>query len=77
MEEDITHLESKDSEPIRHKASPPGWLQVGAIAAASAFAGGIAAAWWYRKTLSKLQQAAEIPQNSNFSSQSPDSPEED
>jgi hypothetical protein len=26
------------------------------VAAASALAGGLAAAWWYRKTLSKLNQ---------------------
>jgi len=31
---------------------------VGAVAAASAVAGGLAAAWFYRKTLTRLQQAA-------------------
>jgi hypothetical protein len=30
-------------------------LKVGLISAASAIVGGLAAAWWYRKTLSKLQ----------------------
>jgi hypothetical protein len=34
-----------------------GWLKLGLIAAASALAGGLAAAWWYRNTLSKLNQA--------------------
>jgi len=32
---------------------------VGAVAAASAVAGGLAAAWFYRQTLTRLQQAAE------------------
>jgi hypothetical protein len=30
---------------------------MGLLAAASALAGGLAAAWWYRKTLSRLQEA--------------------
>ena len=34
-----------------------GWVKVGAIAAASAALGGLAAAWFYRKTLSQLQEA--------------------
>jgi hypothetical protein len=34
-----------------------GWIKVGAIAAASALAGGLAAAWYYRKTLETLRQA--------------------
>ena len=34
-----------------------GWLKMGAIAAASALAGGLAAAWFFRKTLAQLQQA--------------------
>jgi hypothetical protein len=36
-------------------------LQVGAIAATSALAGGIAVALWHRKTLSKLQNSSETP----------------
>ena len=44
----------------------PGWFKVTAIAAASALAGGLAAAWFYRKTVSRLQNAVETPQNSNF-----------
>jgi len=35
-----------------------GWLTMGALAAAaSALAGGLAAAWFYRKTLARLRQA--------------------
>jgi hypothetical protein len=34
-----------------------GWLRVGTIAAASAVLGGLAAAWFYRKTLTQLQEA--------------------
>jgi len=38
------------------------WLRVGAVAAASAALGGLAAAWFYRKTLSRLREAEnEIP----------------
>jgi hypothetical protein len=35
----------------------PAWLKVGAIAAASALAGGLAAAWYYRTTLDTLRKA--------------------
>jgi len=48
------------------KAGPnlPSWLKVGAVAAASALAGGIAAAWFYRKTLTRLRQEEErLPEN--------------
>ena len=33
------------------------WLKVGTIAAASAVLGGLAAAWFYRKTLTQLREA--------------------
>jgi len=33
------------------------WVKVGVIAAASALAGGMAAAWFYRKTLNTLRNA--------------------
>jgi hypothetical protein len=39
---------------------------VGAVAAASALAGGLVAAWWYRNTLHKLRQAEESDQNPHF-----------
>lgn len=50
-------VESGLSE-IGEQAKPtlPAWLKVGAVAAATALAGGIAAAWIYRKTLTKLRQ---------------------
>lgn len=44
----------------------PRWIKVSAIAAASAVVGGLAAAWFYRKTLSRLQQADQNPNDSNF-----------
>ncbi len=37
-----------------------GWIRLSAIAAASALAGGLAAAWYYRKTLNTLRNAASI-----------------
>lgn len=48
-----------NSEPraSRRSAAPHGWLKVGAVAAASAVLGGLAAAWFYRKTLSRLREA--------------------
>ena len=42
---------------------PAGWLKVAAVAAVSALAGGMAAAWWHRKTLIKLQQGDDHPRN--------------
>ncbi len=42
------------------------WLKVSAIAAASAFAGGIAAVWLYRTTLQRLQNAEPDAGNTNF-----------
>ena len=39
------------------------WVRVGFVAVASAVAGGLAAAWWYRKTLSRLQEAEETNNN--------------
>jgi len=45
---------------------PAGWIKVGAFAAASAVLGGLAAAWFYRKTLSQLREAG---------NETPDSPQ--
>jgi len=60
-------LDSSDSATVEavHEGceaatyAPPerGWLRIGAVAAASALAGGLAAAWFYRKTLARLRQA--------------------
>jgi membrane associated rhomboid family serine protease len=47
-------------------AQPGGWFKVGAVAAASALAGGLVAAWWYRKTLSRLREADENAHNPHF-----------
>ncbi|MGB8846944.1 MAG: hypothetical protein WCC73_14770 [Terracidiphilus sp.] len=44
----------------------PGWIKVSAIAAASAVIGGLAAAWYYRHTLSRLRQAGQNPNDPNF-----------
>ena len=42
------------------------WLKLGAVAAASVLAGGVAAAWWYRKTVTQLRQAEERPSNPHY-----------
>jgi hypothetical protein len=47
---------------------PSGWLRVGVVAAASALAGGLAVAWWYRKTLKTLRQTEEVGRNPYFNS---------
>lgn len=50
-------------ESVEYKAEPtenleaPGWFKVGIWAATSALVGGLAVAWYYRKTLARLQQA--------------------
>jgi hypothetical protein len=41
---------------MKRLAIPP-WIKVSAIAAASALAGGLAAAWYYQKTLKDLRMA--------------------
>ncbi len=59
--------ESSSSPPQSAQTSrPSGWLKVGAVAAASALAGGLAAAWFYRKTLTRLRQAEDQPPNPAF-----------
>ncbi|MGA2809084.1 MAG: hypothetical protein ABSE87_13200 [Terracidiphilus sp.] len=51
-------LESSTSVTIKPAPEQTsGWLKVGVVAAASVLVGGLAAAWWYRKTLTKLNQA--------------------
>ncbi|HKF48345.1 MAG TPA: hypothetical protein VKB38_13370 [Terracidiphilus sp.] len=42
------------------------WVKVTAMAAGTILGGGLAAAWIYRKTLLKLQNAAEVGQNPDF-----------
>jgi len=51
------------SEATERGLAPGGWFKVGTIAAASAVLGGMAAAWFYRKTLSRLREAEnDIPE---------------
>ena len=63
---------ASDSEgylkPAETDKAGSGWLKVGVLAAASALAGGLAAAWWYRKTLKTLRQTEEIAINPHFGS---------
>jgi hypothetical protein len=54
MTSDFDSSTSAAAQPRRAGAS--GWLKVGIIAGASELAGGIAGAWWYRKTLIKLRE---------------------
>lgn len=44
----------------------PRWFTVSTIAAASALAGGLAAAWYYRKTLETLRHAEEAGHSTDF-----------
>ncbi len=58
QEVEATPLESISSnEASAVQGKLPAWLKLGAIAAASALAGGLAAAWYYRKTLDTLRKA--------------------
>jgi hypothetical protein len=63
MDSKTTPLESSTSSG---KPELPGWLRLGVVTAASALAGGLAAAWWYRKTLEKLRQEGEFTENPDF-----------
>ena len=46
------------------------WLKVGVVAAGSAIAGGLAAAWYYRNTLTRLRQAENHSPDSNLNTSS-------
>ena len=64
---DLDSEHSHQNPPEAGRTGPPSnWLRVGAIAAASALAGGLAAAWWYRKTLTKLRESGESAGNPEF-----------
>jgi hypothetical protein len=64
---ETTPLESESStETFLVESKLPGWIKVGAIAAASALAGGLAAAWYYRNTLDRLRQAESNGTNADF-----------
>jgi hypothetical protein len=53
-----------DNEPPKEASS--GWLKFALLTAATALAGGVATAWFYRKTLERLRETGENPQNSHF-----------
>ncbi len=67
---DENHINEADSitSPDNNgpRMSVPGWLKVGVVAAASALAGGLAAAWYYRNTLKILQEAESSVVNPEF-----------
>jgi hypothetical protein len=42
------------------------WVKVGFVALASAMAGGLAAAWWYRKTVARLREAEAAADDPHF-----------
>ena len=52
--------------PAADAAVSSSWLKLGVLTAASALAGGLAAAWWYRKTLARLRETGETDQNPHF-----------
>jgi hypothetical protein len=63
---------TSDSESyISDKKTPQGesrgsLLKLGAVAITSALLGGIAAAWWYRKTVRRLHETGENSNNPHF-----------
>jgi hypothetical protein len=63
---------TNDAESNVSTSSPPsgesrgGLLKLGAFAVASALLGGIAVAWWYRKTVRKLHETGENSDNPHF-----------
>jgi len=60
-------IESDGSQTKPEGGQPrSGWFRLGVIAVASALAGGVAAAWWYRKTLNKLHESGENRENPQF-----------
>ena len=65
---DITKHADSTTSPSEQPGAPhsAGWARVGLIAVTSLFLGGVATAWWYRKTLIRLRQAAETTANPQF-----------
>ncbi len=60
-------LESTTSSDSPAAAGEPsGWIKLGVVAAATALAGGLAAAWWYRNAVKRLRQVDENPSDSHF-----------
>jgi hypothetical protein len=68
-------LESSGNGNLRGPGAA--WVGVGLVAAASALAGGLATAWWYRKTLHRLQEGEAACENPQYGILSEDkTPEE-
>lgn len=66
-EDQINHPESEKYDSRKEAIRKfPRWLKVSAVAAGSLLAGGLAAAWIYRKSIATLQNPEETPGNSNF-----------
>jgi hypothetical protein len=67
MDNDTKPLVSDLSNHLKETRTQfPAWMKVSAVAAASALAGGLAAAWFYRKTVTHLRNAESELENSNF-----------
>lgn len=62
--EPLSQLESSDYKGNSRRGS--GLLKPWLIAAASAAVAGVAAAWWYRKTLTRLRETEEAASDSYF-----------
>ena len=66
-QDDATPIVSSTSTSSNGPASGLNkWLKVSALAAGSVLAGGLAAAWYYRKTLKTLQNADPPTSDSEF-----------
>ena len=68
-----SNISSAEQAPA---AQTSNWARVGIIAAVTALAGGLAVAWWYRKTLTSLHQNGEMVKNTNFGSPEDDPSDE-
>ena len=67
MELEETSLDSDISQKQTESNAPlPAWIKVSAVAAASALVGGLAAAWFYRKTVSRLRNSEPHVENTDF-----------
>lgn len=66
MANDAESVVSADQEGSSKDGS--GWLRFALLTAASAVAGGLATAWFYRKTLNKLRESGESAKNTDFGS---------
>jgi hypothetical protein len=69
---DSSNYQGNEEAPDR----PRGWVRMGAVAVGSALAGGLLAAWWYRKTLNQLRDADEDGENPHFGIQEEDPADE-